>query len=97
MLRLHFSGRYKLSGWRFCACAINVKSSVCSETQRMYGINAKGYSLTLLNIVELLCLSELLSRIMAHCSHVICAWSENMPQNLFSSCSFATNNYDERE
>ena len=31
--RLHFPGRYKLSGRRLCACAINVKSSVCSETQ----------------------------------------------------------------
>ena len=28
---LTFSGRYKRSGWRFCACAIYVKSSMCSE------------------------------------------------------------------
>ena len=30
--RLHFSGRYKLSDLRFCECAINIKSPVCSET-----------------------------------------------------------------
>ena len=32
--RLHSSGRYKLSDWHFCACAINVKSSMCSETTK---------------------------------------------------------------
>ena len=46
--RLHFSGRYKLSGWRFCACAINVNPSMCSETQSIYHINTTGCLLTLL-------------------------------------------------
>ena len=34
--RLHFSDRYKLSDWRFCACAVNVKSSMCSETTKYF-------------------------------------------------------------
>ena len=34
--RLHFSGRYKRSDWRFCACAINVKSSMCSEPTKHF-------------------------------------------------------------
>ena len=37
-----------------------------------------------------------LSQIMAHYSHVIYACYQNMPQNLFASCSFATNNFAER-
>ena len=41
--RLHFPRRYKLSVSRFCACAKNVKSSMCSETQIIC-----GYSLALL-------------------------------------------------
>ena len=31
---LTFFRRYKRSDWRFCACAINVKSSICSETTK---------------------------------------------------------------
>ena len=27
---------YKLSDWHFCACAINVKSSMCSETTKHF-------------------------------------------------------------
>ena len=33
VVAVNFTGCYKLSGWRFCACAINVKSSMCSEAQ----------------------------------------------------------------
>ena len=36
-----------------------------------------------------------LSRIMAHYNYVIHACYQNMPQNLFASCSFATNNFAE--
>ena len=32
---------------------------------------------------------------MAHCSHVICACYQNMHQNLFGSCKFATTNFAE--
>ena len=37
-----------------------------------------------------------LSRIMAHCSQMIYACYQNMPQNLFVSCLFATSNLAER-
>ena len=33
---------------------------------------------------------------MAHYSHVIYAFYQNMPQNLFASCKFATNDFAER-
>ena len=38
-----------------------------------------------------------LSRIMAHYSHVGYACYQNMPQNVFASYSFATNNFAEPE
>ena len=37
-----------------------------------------------------------LSRIMAHYINVIYACYQTMPQNLFTSCKFATNNFAER-
>ena len=40
--RLHFSGRYKLSDWRFYACAINVTSSLCSETAKRFWYKCHG-------------------------------------------------------
>ena len=39
---LTFSGRYKRSDWRFCACAINVKSSMCSETTKNFPYKCHG-------------------------------------------------------
>ena len=40
--RLHFFGRHKLSGWRSCAYAINVKLSICSETQNVLWYKCHG-------------------------------------------------------
>ena len=34
VVALTFSRRYKRSDWRFCACTINVKSTMCSETTK---------------------------------------------------------------
>ena len=55
--RLYFSGRYKLYWWIFCACVLNVTSSMCNEMRSIYDINTTGCLLTLL---------------MVHCSHVVC-------------------------
>ena len=45
---LTFFRRYKRSDWRFCACAINVKSSICSEMtkhvwDKYYGLFVRMY------------------------------------------------------
>ena len=48
------------------------------------------------NAIKYYVLYKSLSRIMAHYSHVIYACYQNMPQHLFASCSFATNNFAEK-
>ena len=40
--RLHFSSRYKLSDWCFCASAIKIKSSMCSEPSKHFLYKCHG-------------------------------------------------------
>ena len=40
--RIHVSVHFKLSDWRFWACAINVKSSVSSETAKYFWYKCHG-------------------------------------------------------
>ncbi len=92
--RLRFSGRYNLSNLRFCACAINVTSSICSETTKYFLFKCRGLFVnssvmitvkSCLKCCSILHLFKSLSRIKALYSHVIYACYQNMPQNLFAS------------
>ena len=40
-------------------------------------------------------LAHFWGRILAHCSHMIWPCYQNMPQNCFARCEFATNNFAE--
>ena len=42
VVALTFSGRYKSTDWRFCACAINIKSSMCSEPTKHFWCKCHG-------------------------------------------------------
>ena len=93
----------------YCAWATLVPSSTCSKTTKhfrykchgLFGnspvvITVKSCVTYVVHYNKILRLFKPLSRIMAHYSHVIYACYQNMPENLFASCSFATNNFAKR-
>ena len=97
--RLHFPDRYKPSDWRFCACAINVKSSICSETTKHFWYKCRGLFIKLScddyceellkmsfnTIASYVCLNHC-HGLWRNYSHMIYACYQNMSQDLFVSC-----------
>ena len=99
----------KSSDRGFWASPINIKSSMSSETTKGFRYKYHGLfvnSPVMITVKSFLTCRSMqynitfffyksLSRIMAHYSHGTYACYQNMPQNLFASCSFATHNFAE--